>query len=210
VCLGELEVVPDAVTVARKVLSAVARVGQRFGASHVVNVLRGRSTDLVAARGHAALSVFGLFAGVQTGEVRGYIDQLIGLGFLRHTDETYPVLRLTPPGLALLRDSQAAPDLQLARQRRPEASSPDPSSGRAWAGVDRALFDRLRALRLQIARERGVPPYVVFHDATLRELARVRPTSLGVLQTIYGIGARKADDLGPRVLQTINSSAVSG
>ena len=71
--------------------------------------------------------------------------------------------------------------------------------------VDRALFDRLRAVRLEIARSRGVPPYVIFHDATLREMARLRPTSLDALLTVKGVGARKADDLGQTFLTTIRS-----
>ena len=73
----------------------------------------------------------------------------------------------------------------------------------SWEGVDRDLFDALRALRLEIARGRGVPPYVVFHDSTLREMAKARPRSLSALLHVPGVGARKADDLGPAVLEVI-------
>jgi len=205
-CLGELEAAADAVTLARKILSAVARVEQRFGAAHVSAVLRGRETDAVIARGHRTLSVYGLLKDATADEVRGYIDQLVARGLLRQTDDGYPVLKLTAEGAALMKDAGAVPDLALARQT-PPARTGRPARSRAaaesWVGVDRDLFDRLRALRLQTARERGVPPYVIFHDATLRELARLQPASLDALRHVYGVGARKADDLGPAVLAAI-------
>ncbi len=205
-CLGELERVPDAVTLARKVLSAVARVGQRFGAAHIVNVLRGRETELVTSRGHAALSVFGLLQGSGADEIRGYLDQLFALRLLRQTNDAYPVVQLTPEGLALMKSADAVPGLELSRQRKPDKHQ-SPRRSRAetesWDGVDRLLFERLRDLRLAVARERGVPSYVIFHDATLRELARLRPTTAGALGQVYGVGARKAEDLGAAVLDVI-------
>ncbi|MEO8070418.1 MAG: DNA helicase RecQ [Acidobacteriota bacterium] len=207
-CLGELETIPDAVTMARKILSAVARVDQRFGAAHVINVLRGRDTELVTARGHKALSVFGLLRDSSVDELRGYIDQMIARGLLRQTEDGYPVLQLTNEAVALLRDPGVMADLAMARQRKPEKDRParrSKSETESWDGVDRELFERLRALRLTLARTRGVPPYVVFHDTTLRELARQRPTNLEVLRHIYGIGARKADELGAVIIETITS-----
>ena len=207
-CLGELESVPDAVTLARKILSAVARVGQRFGAAHVTNVLRGADSDPVRARGHEQLSVFGLLRDASVAEVRGYIDQLIGEGLLRQTGDQYPTLQLTPEGMALMRDASARPDFELARQRRPRKDKP-PTRSRveveSWEGVDRDLFERLRALRLQIARERGVPSYVIFHDTTLRELARARPATQEALRHIHGIGAQKAEQWGALLLQEITA-----
>jgi ATP-dependent DNA helicase RecQ len=209
-CLGELEPVPDAVTLARKILSCVARVGQRFGAAHVTNVLRGSATEQVQTRQHHELSTFGLLKHASVDEVRGYIDQLLAHGLLRQTDDAYPVLALTDEGVALLRDAGAAPDLSLSRQRRPDPSRAPRRSRvetEGWEGVDRDLFERLRALRLEVARQRGVPPYVIFHDTTLRELARVKPTNLTGLQHVYGMGARKTEDLGEAVLAVIRASA---
>jgi ATP-dependent DNA helicase RecQ len=205
-CLGELEPVSDPVTLARKVLSAVARVDQRFGAGHVTSVLRGSETEQVRSRGHQTLSVFGLLRDASIDEVRGYIDQLVARGLLRQTDDGYPVLRLTSAGLQLLKDPAAVPDLGLARQRKPEKDRAPKRSKldtESWEGVDRDLFERLRVLRLKLARDRGVPPYVIFHDTTLRELARIKPTSLDALRLVYGVGARKAQDLGPHVLEAI-------
>jgi ATP-dependent DNA helicase RecQ len=209
-CLGELETVTDAVTVARKILSCVARVGQRFGAAHVANVLRGSDSEQVRSRGHHALSVFGLMKDATIDEMRGYIDQLLAHGLLQQGGDEYPILQLTAEGLALLKDAGADPSLTLARQKRPDKNRL-PKRARveteSWEGVDRDLFERLRAMRLQVARKRGVPPYVIFHDTTLREIARLKPTTMDALRHVYGVGARKADDLGERVLQEVQGQA---
>jgi ATP-dependent DNA helicase RecQ len=144
-------------------------------------------------------------------EVRGYIEQLVARGSLRQTEDAYPVLRLTPEGVALMKDPAAAPDLALARQRTPDrqAEKRTRAETASWEGVDRDLFERLRALRLRIARERGVPPYVIFHDTTLRELARLRPASKPALRRVYGIGDRKAAELGDALLEAIQDAGVS-
>jgi ATP-dependent DNA helicase RecQ len=207
-CLNELEPVTDAVVIARKILSCVARVGQRFGAMHVASVLRGHASEQVVARGHNLLSTFNLLAGASAAEIRGYIEQLIGHGLLQQTDDAYPVLALTARGLTLLKDETSQPGLTLARQRAPRRDAPRPQSraeAESWQDVDRDLFERLRAVRLEIARGRGVPPYVIFHDATLREMARLQPTSLGALLEVKGVGARKADDLGESFLAAIRT-----
>ena len=207
-CLGELETAASPAVLARKILSCVARVGQRFGATHVANVLRGHASDQVVARGHEGLSTFGLLAEAPVAEVRGYIEQLVGLGLLRQTDDAYPVLVLTQKGLALLRDETSCPGLTLARQPRPRKDAPRTRSrveAESWQDVDRDLFERLRAVRLEIARARGVPSYVIFHDATLREMARLQPTSIDALLRVKGVGARKADDLGELFLAAIRS-----
>jgi ATP-dependent DNA helicase RecQ len=206
-CLGELEAVTDGVVIARKILSCVARVGQRFGAAHVANVLCGSASEHVTKRGHQQLSTFGLLRDAPVSEVRGYIEQISAEGLLRQIDEPFPVLALTEAGVALLKNPSAMPDLALARQRRvakdrrPARARPDTE---AWKNVDHDLFDRLRAVRLKIARDRGVPPYVIFHDTTLRELARLKPASVAELSGVYGIGARKAEHFGEEFLAEIN------
>ena len=174
-CLGELESVAEPVTVARKILSCVARVGQRFGAAHVTTVLRGSDSEQVRSRGHQALSVFGLMKDATIDELRGYIDQLLAHGLLQQGGDDYPILQITAEGLALLKDAGAAPDLSLARQKRPDRRLPKRArvETEGWEGVDRDLFEELRVLRMEIARRRRVPPYVIFHDTTLREIAQV-------------------------------------
>ena len=198
-CLNELEAAEDPVVLARKILSCVARVGQRFGSTQIASVLRGHASDQVVTRGHDRLSTFGLLPQASVSEVRGYIDQLAGLGLLMQTDDAYPVIVLTQKGLTLLKNPESMPGLALARQRPARKDVPRTQSrveAESWQGVDRDLFERLRAVRLEIARSRGVPPYVIFHDATLREMARLRPASIDALLEVKGVGARKADDLG--------------
>ena len=207
-CMGELEAVADPIPLARKILSCVARVGQRFGTAHVTNVLRGSASEQVSARGHDVLSTFGLLRECSVDEVRGYIDQLIATGLLQQTDDSYPVLQLTTAGAELMRTGSAANELSLARQRKPVKGSAAPRARievESWEGVDKALFESLRAMRMRLARARGVPPYVIFHDSTLRELARRRPRSMRELSAVYGMGERKIEALGAAVLETINA-----
>jgi len=207
-CLGELESVADSVTVARKILSCVARVGQRFGAAHVTNVLRGSDSEQVRSRGHHELSVFGLMKDATIDELRGYIDQLLAFGLLQQGGDEYPILQITAEGLALLKDAGAAADLALARQKRPDRRLPKRArvETEGWEGVDRQLFEELRVLRLEIARRRRVPPYVIFHDTTLREIARSKPKTVDELRHVYGVGDRKAQDLGEMVLAVVARS----
>jgi ATP-dependent DNA helicase RecQ len=208
VCLDELERVAGPVLVARKILSCVARVGQRFGATHVASIVRGHASDQVVSRGHDQLSTFGLLQDAPIGEVRGYIEQLVGRGLLRQAGDQYPVLALTQLGVDLLKDPDVCPDLVLARQRAPQkgaARAKSKAEAESWQDVDHGLFDRLRAVRLEIARSRGVPPYVIFHDATLREMARRRPRSYDALLEIKGVGVRKAEELGQVFLDAIRN-----
>jgi ATP-dependent DNA helicase RecQ len=174
----------------------------------VASVLRGQASEQVVARGHDQLSTFGLLPEASLAEVRGYIEQLIASGLLRQTDGVYPLVVLTPKGLELLKDPASTPGLALARQKPPRKGAPRVQSrveAESWQDVDRALFDRLRTVRLEIARSRGVPPYVIFHDATLREMARLRPTSIDALLSVKGVGTRKADDLGGVFLEAIRA-----
>jgi ATP-dependent DNA helicase RecQ len=208
-CLGELESVADPITMARKILSCVARVGQRFGAAHVTNVLRGSDSEQVRSRGHHELSVFGLLKDATIDELRGYIDQLLAHGLLQQGGDEYPILQITAEGLALLKDAAAAPALSLARQKRPDRRMPKRArvETEGWEGVDRELFEELRVLRMEIARRRRVPPYVIFHDTTLREIARSKPKTKEQLRHVYGVGDRKAEDLGELVLAVVGNSA---
>ena len=202
-CLGELEQAADAQVLARKMLSAVARTGQRWGAGHVVAVLRGEATETVTARGHHTLSVFGLLADVPAAELRGYLDQLVQAGFLSRSPGEYPTLQITPSGAALLKGQAECALFRQPRAARGRRSRPARRGDASWAGVDQGLFEALRALRLELARGRGVPPYVIFHDQTLRELARQKPRDLEQLHGIAGIGERKAEAFGPAVLDLI-------
>ena len=115
---------------------------------------------------------------------------------------------LSESGVELMKDPSTHPDLVLASQRRPVKGRVEKRSrieSDSWQDVDRDLFERLRTVRLEIARARGVPPYVIFHDVTLREMARLRPVSLDALLDVKGVGARKASDLGDLFLAAIRA-----
>jgi ATP-dependent DNA helicase RecQ len=203
-CLGELERVHEPDVLAQKILSAIARTGQRWGVGHVVSVLRGESSDTITSRGHDQLSVFGLLRDMPASELRGYVDQLTQAGFIERTGDQYPTLQITGTGADLLRGRA---ECVLYRQPHQPAKR---RKGRVYrdAGgtVDESLFGRLRQLRLELARARGVPPYVIFHDTTLRELAARRPGTLAELLDIPGIGERKAEVYGAAILAVLASS----
>jgi ATP-dependent DNA helicase RecQ len=202
-CLRELDPVADATTVAQKILSCVARVKQSWGVAHVTDILVGRATDRVVASGHAELSTFGLLTDEPAVTVRGYVEQLIDGGFLTRAGDQYPVVRLTTSGAALLRGEI---DCALYREIQPPKKRARRKSREELAAVvDLDLFDVLRAVRLRLARERGVPPYVIFHDTTLRDMVQRRPTTLGDLHDIYGVGVKKATDFGEVFLDAIRT-----
>jgi ATP-dependent DNA helicase RecQ len=204
-CLKELDAVADSRTVARKILSCVARVKQTWGTTHVTDVLTGKATDKVVASRHHELSTFGLLKEEAPVTIRGYIEQLVGAGLLARDGDPYPVLRLTPAGASLLRGDG---ECQLYREVKPPSSKK-----RSRYGVrdtftvtgDSGLFDVLRNVRLQLARERGVPPYVIFHDTTLRDMVVRRPQTVDDLHEVYGVGSKKAADFGDAFLDAIRT-----
>jgi ATP-dependent DNA helicase RecQ len=202
-CLKELDAVDDATTVGRKILSCVARVRQAYGLAHVADVLLGKATDKVVAAGHAELSTFGLLKHEPAAAVRGYIEQLVAGGWLARDGEPYPVLRITGAGAGLLKGDGSC---ELFREQQPvKAKSRTRGAGSASFGENPELFAVLRDVRTRIARERGVPPYVIFHDTTLRQMAERRPATMDDLHDIYGIGAKKAADFGDAFLDAIRT-----
>jgi ATP-dependent DNA helicase RecQ len=204
-CLRELDAVADATVVARKILSCVARVQQAWGIAHVTDVLTGRASDKVLASGHDALSTFGLLREETTAAVRGYIEQLVAKGLLQRDGEPHPVLRLTQTGTHLLKGEGSCALYREIVPPNPHRTTAGRRRGRAMTAGDPELFDVLRDLRLRLARLRGVPPYVIFHDTTLREMAERRPTTLDDLRDIYGVGVRKAADFGSEFLEAIRA-----
>jgi ATP-dependent DNA helicase RecQ len=202
-CLKELDAVADSTTVARKILSCVARVRQTWGIGHVTDVLVGKSSEKVVAARHTELSTFGLLKEESASAVRGYLEQLVAEGLLQRDGDPYPVLRLTTAGTALLKGQG---DCLLYRELEPPKPRARSRSRMALgAGADPELFDALREVRLRIARARGVPPYVIFHDTTLRDMAERRPATLADLHEVYGVGARKAADFGDAFLDAIRT-----
>jgi ATP-dependent DNA helicase RecQ len=201
VCLGDTEEVPDALVVAQKILSCVARVNQGFGIGHVSSVLRGENTENVRKRGHDKLSTYGLLRQHGKPAVRDFIYQLIGQGVLLQVGDEYPLLKLNAGSWEVMRGERPVRLVQLARKGKAERVKPEPLP---LEDVDAELFAALKGLRLQLARARSWPPYLIFNDVTLRELARVRPPTLERMRSITGIGDAKLRDFGQAFLDVIN------
>jgi ATP-dependent DNA helicase RecQ len=199
VCLGEVDGLEDATLTAQKILSCVARAGENFGIEHIVDVLLGADTERVRRWNHTTLSTYGLMKGTDRRGLTNMIYQIIDTGVLERTPGDRPVLRLNPGSWAVMR-GQRTVRLRPPKATRVSAARIDEES---WEGVDRGLFESLRTLRREIADERGVPAYVVFGDATLRDMARVRPGSERSFLNVRGVGERKLADLGQRFLQSI-------
>jgi ATP-dependent DNA helicase RecQ len=197
-CLNEVEGLADATVTAQKILSCVARAGERFGAEHIVDVLLGANTERVRRWRHEELSTYGLMKGTNRKTLINMLYQLLDDGLLERTAEERPVLRLNDASRDVLRGKRTVrllqPKAEVSKTRFDEQS---------WDGVDHGLFESLRALRRQVADERNVPAYVLFSDATLRDMARVRPGSASALLGIRGVGERKLADLGPTFLELI-------
>jgi ATP-dependent DNA helicase RecQ len=202
-CLGDTEEVPDALIVAQKILSCVARVQERFGIGHVTGVLRGENLERIRQLGHDKLSTYGLLRDRSKAEIRDWIYQLISQKLLAQTEDEYPTLRLNDGSWEVMRKQCEVRLLQPARKKKGEKPEKSRADTTSWEGVDRGLFDKLRELRRSLALARQVPPYVIFNDATLRELARVRPSDLQKMRMIYGIGEAKVREHGDRFLHEV-------
>lgn len=195
----------DATLAARQLLSCIYRTGQRFGAGHVLDVLIGKRTDKVEQHGHAQLSTFGLGADIDVKRWRSVLRQLMVGGYIKADPERYGALTLTPESRPLLRgemelrlreDTSAPTKPKRGGKKRPAAElGPD----------DEALWEALRALRTRIAKDQGLPPYTVFHDATLLDMASVRPGTLQAMREISGVGEVKLERYGADFLALINS-----
>jgi ATP-dependent DNA helicase RecQ len=197
VCLRELSVHADAERVTQMILSCVARCGQRWGAAHIADVLRGGDTERIRQMRHDELSTFGLLKAHSLREIRHWIDQLVALGHLRVADGSFPTLSLTQSGVEAMRARIPVTLFALpAAPRTKRSRTAGAAASRAPSDFDEALFQRLRALRRRLAAERGVPPYLIFGDRTLQELAAVKPTSPAQLRGIRGVGEVKLRELG--------------
>ncbi len=203
----------DGTVVAQKALSCVARLwkerSQRFGVGHVIDVLRGHATDKVKQWRHETLSVFGVGNDLAEQEWRAVLRQLIALDLLAVDHAAYGTLALTDASLAVLKgERQVMLRTQVARaatkRERKLARSSIAAAGLAPAAL--GLFERLRAWRADTAKSHGVPAYVIFHDATLREIADLRPQTLEQLRGISGVGAKKLDAYGQKILLELQAA----
>ncbi len=209
ICLGLTIAVPDAAVVAQQILSCVARVKERYGVGYIVSILRGENTQSIRSRNHEKLSTYGLLKDKSAADVRDWVYQLISQEVLWQEElqtldgKPIPILRLNAASWEVMRKDRHVRLLQPLRPQKGEQTKKSKTDTESWGGVDRDLFEELRSLRKQLAQERQVPPYIIFADATLRELSRNRPSSLQKMRQIYGIGDTKLRDFGQLFLNLV-------
>ncbi len=179
--------------------------GQRYGAGHVIDILVGKATPRVTQLGHDALSVFGVGADLDERAWRGVVRQLLAQGLLGVDASGYQTLHLVEASRAVLSGDR---EVRLRTEAPRAAKAPRTKAKAAAAAADLSeqdagVFDRLRAWRAGVAKEQGVPAYVVFHDATLRAMAQARPASLDELAGVSGVGAAKLERYGTDVLAAL-------
>ena len=195
----------DATESARKALSCAYRTGQRFGVNYLIDVLKGKQDERIRRFSHDRLSTFGIGDELSGVHWRGLYRQLISLGYLDIDSEGHGALQLTEKCRPLLRGETM---LKLRKQRRPEKSETKKRTESTLQPRHQPLFEAMRALRLRIAQEQEVPPFVIFHDSTLREMAVQRPESLERMRLISGVGDTKLQRYGNPFLKVIQAHSL--
>ena len=202
ICLNPPEMI-DVTEDCRKALSCVYRVGQRFGAGHVIDVLRGSEKERIFRLGHQNLSTYGIGKSQSSEYWGGIIRHLVHCGYLLQDVGNYSVLSLTESSRPLLRGEEL---MEMAKPRVKEVREARRSNRDAVQGeYDRELFERLRLERKEIADRVGVPPFVIFHDKTLVEMAMLKPVDHDALLDIHGVGESKCKKYGGAFLEVINA-----
>ena len=201
----------DGTELAQKALSCVYRTGQRYGVGHLTNVLRGVDDERVRNLDHDRLSVFGIGADLDEKQWRSVFRQLVAMGFLAADAEGFGVLRLTQSARGVLRGETRVSLRKPASKEERRAARKTVRGERVRQSLDIApheapLWDALRATRARLAREQGVPAYVIFHDATLLEMLRARPRNAEELGEISGVGAAKLERYGDAFLDTVRDA----
>jgi len=195
----------DGTVPVQKLLSAIYRVDQRFAGGHVIDVLRGAQTERISQWHHDKLTVYGVGADRSEQEWRAILRQAIALGLVTVDHDAFSSLKLTDLARPVLKGEQK---VQLRQYQKP-VKAKRPSTSRSsyeeteLSRDEQAIFDRLRSWRMGTAREHGVPAYVVFQDATLREIAKVKPTSIDQLRGVSGVGEKKLVSYGDEIVAII-------
>jgi ATP-dependent DNA helicase RecQ len=207
VCLGEVETVDGSTVIAQKILSAVARASMTrradgtpatFGVAHIVSILKGSNVKGVREWGHDQHTTFGLLADMPKEEISSYLNQLIDLGYLARAGTQFPTVHCTERARAVLKGGE---QVSLGRSKAILAEAEtlaarDRSSNKRNLVFDPGLFEALRTLRRALAAEKAVPPYIIFSDAVLQEIAAIRPTRRATFETVRGVGERKLAEFG--------------
>ncbi|MDP2933126.1 MAG: DNA helicase RecQ [bacterium] len=192
----------DATSVTQKILSAVIRCGERFGVRHIIKVLRGEADEKVLARGHHQLSVFGVASDTESKALEFYILQLLHRGFLEKQGTEYPILKLGTEGKTFLKERKS---LSLAFFQKRKHHSLRPQTP---ADYDPDLYEELRQVRRRIAATRGVPPYIIFGNISLQQMATYYPKTREEMSAISGVGAEKLSQFGDVFIQIIKDYLV--
>jgi ATP-dependent DNA helicase RecQ len=198
VCSGQMEEA-DITRDAQVILSAIARTRERFGAVHIVDIVRGANTKKIRAFGHQALQTYGAGKDKDTKHWRQIIDDLLSLRVIIQSEGEFPALQLAPEAYAVLKGRRAV----TAMRRRQRPAEPPEKGGPARYRHD--LFERLRALRRRLASERGVPPFVIFSDRSLHEMAETAPRTRMAFLRVHGIGETKWGLYGETFLKEIEA-----
>lgn len=207
VCLDPPETFDGAIA-AQKLLSCIYRTGERFGQAHVVAVLLGESDERIERLDHDKLSTFGIGKEHDRNAWRSIVRQLVAHGLITVDVAGHGGLSISPEGRQFLRERQPL-SLRVLKKAKPERKSAQRQTTQALPAADRALFDGLRAKRLELARSQSVPPYVIFHDKTLAEMAARRPRTIADLSAIPGVGEAKLARYGQAFLAVVNGHAAS-
>jgi ATP-dependent DNA helicase RecQ len=199
VCLGETASIPDSTVVAQKIISCVARAGERFGVRHVCEVLRGARTEGISRHGHDRLSTFGILSTLDQRAAENLAHQLLDQGLLARSGGDRPVVMLNEQSWEVLRGTRQVVLLEprAGRTRTAKADADD------WKDVDRDLFERLRKWRRRVAESRGKPAWTIFDDKSLRAIAREKPSSPAALLRVKGIGEKRLADFGAAILDLV-------
>jgi ATP-dependent DNA helicase RecQ len=196
----------DATTAAQKALSTVARTGGRFGAGHLIDVLQGRSTDKTSRNNHESLSVWGVGSDLGDQQWSSVFRQLVAGGWCDVDAEAFGALKLNQRSWAVLKEGEK---VLLREDPKPVAAKAEAKGGKwkvldgAWGETETQGFEVLRSLRRKLADEQGLPPYVVFHDATLKAMAQKKPRSLAELARVPGVGEAKLEKYGSEFVAAI-------
>ena len=192
----------DASVAAQKALSCVYRSGQRFGVGHLIDILRGGENDKIRQFGHTELSTYGIGKDLDARTWRSVFRQLVAAGLLEVDSDAYGGLRLTDGSRQVLKGERKV----MMRRESPKTRERERGGQRTGLSVlpqDLALFNALRGLRAELAREQNVPAFVIFHDSTLRNIAEQRPTSIDALGRVGGIGGTKLSRYGERLVEIV-------
>ncbi|HJV81257.1 DNA helicase RecQ [Noviherbaspirillum sp.] len=189
----------------QKLLSTIYRVDQRFGAGHVIDVLRGADSEKIKQWRHEKLSTFGIGSETSEAEWRAILRQAIALGFVVVDHDAYGSLKLTDEARPVLRGERT---VQLRQYQKPAKKKRETSRTKNYvesdlSSAEQAIFEKLRWWRVETARKHNVPAYVIFHDATMREIAKAKPASIGDLRNISGVGEKKLETYGEEIISLI-------